>query len=132
MAAEPATFCLVMGDMCHVKRRWRHYAHSAITLSQHDIKTSQVTQKLHAMARIVAKGLVDTMDSFALTESKPRHVSVLSFWSETAIWSYTAVCDQNDSTETCLGSDSVRAKLSMVLIRPLATIRAMACNFWVT
>ena len=84
------------------------------------------------MARIVAKGLVDTMDSFALTESKPRHVLVLSFWSETAIWSYTAVCDQNDSTETCLGSDSVRAKLSMVLIRPLATIRAMACNFWVT
>jgi hypothetical protein len=63
MGAEPATFCLVMGDMCHVKRRWRHYAHSAITLSQHDIKTSQVTQKLHAMARIVAKGLVDTMDN---------------------------------------------------------------------
>ena len=48
------------------------------------------------------------------------------------IWSYMAVCDQNDSTETCLGLDSVRAKLSMVLIRPLATIRAMACNFWVT
>ena len=69
------------------------------------------------MARIIAKGLVDTMDSFALTESKPRHVSVLSFWSETAIWSYTAVCDQNDSTETCLGSESVRAKLSMVSTR---------------
>ena len=84
------------------------------------------------MARIVAKGLIKTMDSFALTESKPRPVSVLSFWSETAIWSYMAVCDQNDSTETGLGLDSVRAKLSMVSTRPLATIRAMACNFWVT
>ena len=93
MDAETATFCLVMGDMCHVKRRWRHYAHSAITLSQHDIKTSQVTQKLHAMARIVAKGLVDTMDSFALTESKPRHVSVLSFWSHTAIYDLFIACN---------------------------------------
>ena len=43
-----------------------------------------------------------------------------------------AVSDQNDSTETGLGLDSVRAKLSMVLIRPLAIDRAMACNFWVT
>ena len=43
-----------------------------------------------------------------------------------------AVSDQNDSTETGLGLDSVRAKLSMVSTRPLATIRAMTCNFWVT
>ena len=84
------------------------------------------------MARIVANGLDDTMDSFALTESKPRHVSVLSFWSETAIYDHMAVSDQNDSTKTCLGLDSVRAKLSMVSARPLATIRAMTCNFWVT
>ena len=82
------------------------------------------------MARIVAKGLVNTMDSFALTESKPRHVPVLSFWSHTAIHDHVDVCDQNDSTETCLGLDSVRAKLSMVLTMPLATIRAIACNIW--
>ena len=84
------------------------------------------------MARIVAKGLIKTMDSFALTESEPRHVSVLSFWSQTAVYDHMAVSDQNDSTKTCLGLDSVRAKLSMVSTRPLATIRAMACNFWVT
>ena len=69
MDAETATFCLVMGDMCHVKWRWRHHGHSTHTLTQNDIKSSKVTQKLHAMARIVAKDLVGTMQSLGMAGS---------------------------------------------------------------
>ena len=49
--------------------------------------------------------------------------------SQPAVYDHMAVSDQNDSTKTCLGLDSVRAKLSMVSTRPLATIRAMAIVF---
>ena len=44
----------------------QHHGHSARTLTQNDIKSSKVTQKLHAGARIVAKDLLGTMDSLSL------------------------------------------------------------------
>ncbi len=80
------------------------------------------------MARIVAKGLIKAMDSFALTESEPRHVSVLSFWQQTAVYDHMAVSDHNASNETPPALDSVRAKLSMVSTKPFATIRHMTTN----
>jgi hypothetical protein len=45
------------------------YAHGAIELLGDDIKSSKVTQKLHAMARIVAKDLVGTMQSLGMAGS---------------------------------------------------------------
>ena len=45
------------------------YAHGAIELLGDDIKSSKVTQKLHAMARIVAKGLLVTMESLGMARS---------------------------------------------------------------
>ena len=39
------------------------YAHGAIELLGDDIKSSKVTQTLHARARIVAKALLGTMES---------------------------------------------------------------------
>ena len=45
------------------------YAHGAIELLGNDIKSSKVTQRLHARARIGTKGLLGTMESLGMAGS---------------------------------------------------------------